>query len=182
MALATKALPFGMRQIKVIPLGADGATPGASVALPASRKLTFSEAEDYTELRGDDVTQATHGSGPHVEWDLEAGGISLDAYVVIAGGVVTTSGVTPNAVKTYRKMDSDTRPYFKMEGRSINDNGGDFHVLIYRAKADSSLDGELGDGNFWLTAGSGKGYGSLEAALLGRLYDFVHNETAVVIT
>lgn len=182
MALAAKALPFGMRQIKVIPLGADGATPGSSVALPVSRKLTFAEAEDYTELRGDDISQATHGSGPHVEWDLESGGISLDAYVVIAGGTVINSGVTPNAVKTFRKLETDTRPYFKFEGRSLNDNGGDFHVLIYRAKADSSLEGELGDGAFWLTAASGKGYGSLEATPLGRLYDFVHNETAVAIT
>lgn len=182
MALASKALPFGMRQIKVTPLGADGATPGSSVTLPVARKLTFSEAEDFTELRGDDTSQATHGSGPHVEWDLEEGGISLDAYVVIAGGTIINSGVTPNAVKTFRKMDTDTRPYFKMEGRAINDNGGDFHVLLYRCKADDSLDGELNDGEFWLTALSGKGYGSLEATPLGRLYDFIHNETAVAIT
>lgn len=181
MALASKALPFGMRQVKVIPLGADGATPGSSVALPVSRKLTFAEAEDYTELRGDDVSQATHGSGPHVEWDLESGGISLDALVVMNGGTVINSGVTPNAVKTYRKMDTDARPYFKAEGRSINDNGGDFHVLIYRAKTDGNIEGELSDGNFWVTSASGKGYGSLEATPLGRLYDFVHNETAAVI-
>jgi hypothetical protein len=180
--IATKTLPFGMRQIRVTPLGVGGDTPGASVSLPVSRKLTFSEAEDFSELRGDDVIQATHGAGPHVEWDLEAGGISLDAYAVIAGATVTQSGVTPNVIRVARKMETDARPYFKMEGRAINDNGGDFHVLIYRAKVDGSLDGELADGEFWLTSCSGKGYGSLEAALLGRVYDFVHNETAVVIT
>lgn len=181
MALASKALPFGMRQIRLTPLSADGVTPGAAVTLPASRKLTFAEAEDFEELRGDDVVQASHGSGPHVEWDLESGGISLDAYAVMAGGAVVASGVSPNAKKTYTKLETDSRPYFKVEGRSISDNGGDFHVLIYRAKADSSLEGELADSSFWLTSASGKGYGSLEVAPLGKVYDFIHNETAVVI-
>lgn len=181
MALADKALPFGMRQVKLIPLGADGATPGSSVTLPASRKLTFSETEEFSELRGDDTVQASHGAGPVVEWELEGGGISLEAYAVMAGGVVSSSGVSPNVVKTFRKLITDARPYFKAEGRAINDNGGDFHVLIYRAKADDSLDGELADGSFWLTAASGKGYGSLEAVPLGRLYDFIHNETAAAI-
>jgi len=182
MALPTKALPFGMRQIKVIPLGADGATPGSSVTLPVARKLTFAESEDFEELRGDDAPQATHGSGPKVEWDLEAGGISLEAYAVMSGATVTTSGTTPNIVKTCRKSVTDTRPYFKIEGRSINDNGGDFHVLIYRAKADGSLEGELADNSFWLTSASGKGYASLETTPLDRVYDFVHNETAIAIT
>lgn len=182
MALATKALPFGMRQIKLTPLSADGTTPGSSVTLPVARTLSFSEAEDFEELRGDDVVQATHGSGPRVEWDLESGGISLESYAVMAGGTIQTTGIAPNQKKTYTKLETDARPYFKAEGRSISDNGGDFHVLIYRAKADASLEGELSDNSFWLTSASGKGYGSLEAAHLGKVYDFIHNETAVVIS
>jgi hypothetical protein len=182
MALPTKALPFGMRQIRLTPLGADGATPGTAVTLPVARKLTFAEVEDFTELRGDDVPQATHGSGPSVDWDLEAGGIGLEAYATIAGGTVTTTGTTPAIAKTYRKLETDVRPYFKAEGRAISDNGGDFHVLIYRCKADSSIGGEFADGAFWLTSCSGKGYGSLETTPLGRVYDFVHNETAVAIS
>jgi len=182
MALANRALPYGLRDVKLTPLGADGATPGTPVDLPVSRTLSFSEAEDFEELRGDDAVQASHGSGPTVEWDLESGGISLEAYAVMAGGTVTTSGVTPAAKKTYSKKTTDSRPYFKIEGQSINDNGGDFHCVIYRAKADGSLEGEMGDGAFWLTSASGKGYGSLEAGNLDKVYDFVHNETATAIT
>lgn len=181
MALANKALPFGLRDVKVIPLGTDGATPGASVDLPVSRKLTFSDTEDFEELRGDDTVVASHGGGPTVEWELEGGGISLEAYAVMSGGAVSQTGITPNVIKTYRKLTTDARPYFKIEGQSINDNGGDFHCLIYRAKADGSLDGEMADQSFWLTSASGKGYGSLEAGKTDRSYDFVHNETAVTI-
>lgn len=181
MALANKALPFGLRDLKLTPLGADGATPGASVDLPASRKLTFRDTETFTELRGDDTVQASHGDGVTVEWELEGGGISLEAYQVMAGGVVSSTGVSPNVVKTYRKTITDARPYFRIEGQSINDNGGDFHCVIYRAKADSSLEGEQADATFWLTSASGKGYGSLVAGQEGRAYDFVHNETTTAI-
>lgn len=180
MALG-RALPFGLRDVKLTPLGADGATPGTPVDLPVSRTLSFSETEEFEELRGDDTVAASHGSGPIVEWDLESGGISLEAYAVMAGGTVATSGVTPNQVKTYSKEITDARPYFKIEGQSINDNGGDFHCVIYRAKADGSLEGELGDGSFWLTSASGKGYGSLEAGSLDKVYDFVQNETVTAI-
>lgn len=181
MALG-KALPFGLRDVKLTPLGADGATPGTAVDLPVSRTLSFSETEDFEELRGDDKVEASHGAGPIVEWDLEAGGISLEAYAVMAGGTVTSSGTTPAQVKTYTKKTIDARPYFKIQGQSINDNGGDFHCVIYRAKADGSLEGEMADGSFWLTSASGKGYGSLESGNLDKIYDFVHNETAVAIT
>ena len=125
--------------------------------------------------------ETSHGSGPIVEWELESGGISLEAYQVAAGGTIIISGSTPNVVKRYSKSITDARPYFKIEGRAINDNGGDFHGIIYRAKADGSLEGTLEDATFWVTSMSGKGYGSLESGTLDRVYDFIHNETAVEI-
>lgn len=181
MALASKALPYGLRDVKLTPLGADGATPGTAVDLPASQTLSFSETEDFEELRGDDTVQASHGSGPVVEWELESGGISLEAYQVMASGAIVASGTTPNEKETYTKFTTDARPYFKIEGQAISDNGGDFHGIIYRAKADDSLDGELSDGTFWISSASGKGYGSLEATHTDKVYSFVHNETATAI-
>lgn len=181
MALPTKAYPFGLRDVRLTPLGVDGATPGSPVDLPAGRTLTFSETENFTELRGDDSVVTLHGSGPVVEWSLESGGISLESYAVMAGGTITTTGTAPNTVKTYRKLITDARPFFKAEGQSINDNGGDFHVLLYRCKADGNLEGEQTDETFWLTKAEGKGLGSLEASFVGRSYDFIHNETAVAL-
>lgn len=181
MSVPVRAIPFGLRDVKLIPLGADGATPGSPVDLPISQTLSFSEEEDFEELRGDDQVAASHGSGPNIAWELESGGISLEAYATIAGGTVTVTGMAPNEVKTYRKMTTDVRPYFKIIGRAINDNGGDFHGVIYRAKADGSLEGSMEDGSFWISSASGTGYGSLESGLEDRVYDFVHNETAVEI-
>lgn len=179
---ATKALPYGLRDVKLTKLSDDRTTTvGGGVDLPASQTLSFSETEDFKELRGDDRTVASRGGGPTVEWELESGGISLEAYAIMAGGTVTTSGITPNVIKRYRKLATDARPYFKIEGQAINDNGGDFHGIIYCAKADGSLDGTLTDSEFWVTSASGKGYPSMEAATLDVVYDFIQNETVTAI-
>lgn len=183
MPLTTIPLPYGLREIKITPFTDAGATTLAaqSIALPNSRTLSFTEAEDFEDLRGDDKTVATHGSGAHVEWELEAGGVSFEAVAAMYGGTVTSTGVAPAQVKTLSKKVSDVRPYFKIEGRAISDSGGDFHIVIYKCKATDNLEGELGDGQFFLTGASGTGLPSTVAANLDKLWDFVQNETAVAV-
>jgi len=176
MALAAYALPFGLRQVKLVPLDNAGAEVTASaVMLPASRTFSFSEVEDFESLEGDDRTVASHGSGPTVDWDLEGGGISLDVWKVLGGGTIASSGTTPSVVRTFTKKTTDARPYFNAYGRSVSDNGGDFKMVVYRCKADGDLEAELSNGSFQLTKASGKGYGNLDDDLL---YDFIHSETA----
>lgn len=182
MALPAYAQPFGLRDVKLTPLGADGSTPGTGVDLPASQTFSFAETEDFEDLRGDDKLIAQHGSGPTVNWELESGGISLEAYAVMAGGTVTASGVSPNAKKTYSKTALQQRPYFKAEGQAISDNGGDFHGLVYKCKATDDLEGEMSDGSFWVSNAGGIGLASTESGNTDKLYDFVHNETAVAIS
>lgn len=180
MAIAAYALPFGLRQLKLTPLDAAGAPVTASAKLlPASRTFSFKEVEDFTDLTGDDRTIASHGSGPHTEWSLEGGGISAEIWAILSGATIVSSGTTPAAIKTTGKLVSQARPYFQVEGRALNDNGGDFHMVVYRCKADGDLSAEFNGGDFTLTAADGKGYGNLTD---DKLYDFVHNETAVPIT
>jgi hypothetical protein len=178
MALATNALPFGLRDVKLYALDAVGESPGAAVDLPASRTFSFAEAEDFEELRGDDIVQASHGAGPVVNWTIESGGISLDAYKLMAGGTVSSTGVTPNIVKTYAKKGTDARPYFQVKGQVISDSGGDLWAVVYKAKSDGDIGGEFTDGSFFLTGADGKGYPNAA----DKLYDFVQHETATTIT
>lgn len=177
MALAQYALPFGLRQVKIVPLDDAGAEVTADAQfLPASRTFSFSETEEFEELQGDDKTVASHGAGPVVEWDLEGGGISLEVWAILSGAEVTETGVSPAAIKTLTKKTSQSRPYFNVYGRAISDSGGDFQMKVYRCKADGDLEAELANGSFQLTTASGKGYGDLTSE---KLYDFLHNETAV---
>lgn len=176
MALASTALPYGLRDLKLTPVDYDGSNPGTPVDLPNARTFTFSESEDYEVLRGDDREVASHGNGPTVEWELEGGGISLEAYAVMAGGTVSITGVSPNQVKRYRKTGADVRPSFRAEGIAISESGGDLHGIVYVCKADSDLQGTtMEDGSFSLISASGTGR---ERVSDRALYDFVQNETA----
>lgn len=176
MAL-TNGLPFGLRDVKVAPVSAAGVV-GTMVDLPNAQTLSFTEDEDFTQLRGDDAVRATRGSGATVSWDLEAGGISLEAYVIINGGTLTVTGVTPSVKKKYTKKATDARPTFWAEGQAMSESGGDFHYTLYRAKADGGVEGSLADGEFWITKASGTAI----ADASDNLYDLTLNETVAAIT
>jgi hypothetical protein len=174
------ALPFGMRDTKVVPYTTAALTTlGTAVDFPNARTLSFSESEDYEELRGDDKIVAIRGLGPSVEWEMENGGISIPAYKEINGGTTVTSGVTPAQVTTYTKKVTDQRPYFQASGQSMSDSGGDFHVVLPRARASGGVEGELSDGAFWLTGASGVALPGLKTGDVDTLYKFILNETAV---
>lgn len=175
-----ETLPFGLRDVALYTLTTAG-VKGTKVDLPNARTFSFEEAEDFEELRGDDKIVATRGKGPSVDWDLEAGGISLEALVVINGGAVTQTGTTPAQIKKYAKKATDQRPEFFVEGQALSESGGDFHALIYRAKATDGVSGELADSAFFLTSASGSALPSRAAATIDALYDLVQNETAVAI-
>lgn len=181
MALAETILPFGMREVLLTPINTDG-TLGTGVKLPAARTLSFSEAEDFEELRGDDRLITVRGTGPNVNWDLEGGGISLEAWNVLSGGTVVEEGTSTDGDlrKRFSKGAYDTRPKFKAEGRAISDSGGDFHAVLYLCRATGDLSGEMSDGSFWLTSASGQAFPDENNGDV--LYDFIQYEVETAIT
>lgn len=180
--LADTALPFGLRDVKIKPYTSAALTALATpIDLPYGRTFSFSEAESFEELRGDDQLIAVRGTGPGVDWELEAGGLALEAVAAMYGGTVVESGVTPNMVRTWTKKASDERPYFAVEGQAISDSGGDVHCVLDRCRATGDLEGELADGAFWLTGGSGRALPSLQAGREEIVYEFIHNEEVTAI-
>lgn len=177
-------LPYGLRDVKITPYTDATATvlAGSSVDLPNGRTFSFAETEKFEELRGDDSLVAVHGAGPQVAWSLEGGGVSLEAVQAMYGGTITTTGSTPNRIKKLRKLKTDLRPYFKVEGQIISDSGGDVHAVVWRCRATDDLSGEFADGQFFLTGASGQGLGCLIAGPdLNVVWDIVQNETATAI-
>lgn len=168
------SLPYGIRDAKLTPYTDQAGTvlANTSVDLPFVRTLSFSEVEDFTELRGDDRVVAQKGSGPTVEWDLESGGLDFAAFKVMAGGTIVESGTEGATTRVYSKKSTDARPWFRVEGQAMSESGGDLHTILYKVKCTGDLSGEFTDGEFFLTAASGVGIGDKD----DNLYDFVENE------
>lgn len=179
--MAGESLPFGIRDVKLWTLDAAGVKGTTAVDLPNMQTLSFEEAEDFTDLRGDDQLVTKRGSGPSVSWELDSGGISLEALVVVNGGSLVVSGTGSTMKKTYSKKVTDARPHFRAEGQSISESGGDMHVVLYNCLADGGVSGEFADSAFFVSQCSGTAFASLTSADNGALYDFVQNATATPI-
>lgn len=176
------ALPYGIRDCKLTPYtdGAGTVMAETSVDLPNMQTFSFSETEEFSELRGDDRVIATRGQGAQAEWELEAGGIALAAWAILTGGKVITSGTIPNRITTLRKRATDARPYFRLDGQSISDSGGDVIGRLYRCRVNDTVEGEFSDGEFFVTSASGLGL-----PLTGDfdlLYDFIQRETSAPLS
>lgn len=183
------SIPYGLRDVKLIKYPTLAATTFGTVLvdLPVARTFSFNDTEEFEELRGDDTLVTSHGQGATVEWELESGGISFEAYAILAGGTVTESGIAPNQIKRYRKKTTDQRPFFVAIGQAISDSGGDFKPVIWRCRATDDIEGELSDGEFFIPSVSGTGFGCLVSGMVGgeqildSVYDFVQGETVTSI-
>lgn len=179
MALAGHRLPYGMRDIKVATLDNAG-VKGTLVDLPAAQTLEFTEETASQVLRGDDQVIAQRVTIDNVGWTLDSGGISFEAYTIIAGGAVSSTGTTPAVKKQWRRMGTDAYPDFFMEGQSLSESGGDHHIVFHRAKA-TQISGTLQDQEFWVSHAEGNAIATLTAANVGAVWDMVANETAAAI-
>lgn len=171
------ALPYGLRQVMLTPFtDAQGTVLSAtSYPLPTAMTLGFSETEQFDELRGDDVLVAVHGRGAQVDWSLEAGGISVTAWSIVSGAMVLEEGVMGSRITRLRKSGDDARPYFRIDGRAISDEGGNFVGRIYKAKANGRLQADLRGGSFQTSRIDGIGM-PLKGDQGRWLYEFIIHE------
>ena len=177
------ALPYGVRDLKLTQyIDAAGNVLGTtSVDLPNIQTLSFSESEEFQELRGDDRLITTRGQGAQVDWDLEAGGMSTAVWAMLTGGSVIETGLTPNRVIELRKKGTESRPFFRIDGKIISDSGGDILVRIYRCRCNDTIDADFSDGEFMTTAVSGVGMPLLDDTN-DLLYSIFRRETSSALT
>lgn len=164
--------PFGMRQI--ITYDSAGAN---AVALPVGMMLRFAERLATTEYTAEDEVVALRARLVGVDWELEAGGISLAAWARMTGRTATESGTTPNRILTLAATNGDEFPYFRIYGRSIGDAGDDVRVQILNAKV-TAIEGTLRDGQYVVTSCAGVGLQNGS----GLVYQVIQRETAAVLS
>lgn len=179
----TDALPYGVRDIKLTQyLDALGMVLGTtSVDLPYIQTLNFTEAEEFAELRGDDKVITTRGRGSMVNWDLEAGGLATASWAVFTGGSVIARGLAPNRTIELQKKATQSRPWFRIDGKIISDSGGDILVRIYRCRANGDIRSDFADGAFTTTNVTGVGYPLLDDTN-DLIYSIFRRETSAALT
>ena len=177
------ALPYGVRDIKLTQYtDAVGTTLSeTSVDLPYIQTLNFTEAEEFQELRGDDMLVTTRGRGSQVNWSLEAGGLSAYAWAVLTGGSVVETGITPDRVTELKKKATTSRPFFRIDGRVISDSGGDVLVRIYRCRATGDVQANFQGGEFTTSQVSGVGLPLLDDDN-DLIYSIFRRETTASLT
>jgi len=164
--------PYGLRDVQIKELPG-----GSAVDLPVARVMSFSERVNSAELRGDDGVAALVGNTEAVEWSLENGGISLEAWAAMTGRTVTTAGTTPSETKTYTAAAADVFPYFMAAGKSVGDGADDVHVTLYKCKV-TTLEGSFSDKEFLISKCSGIAIDDGSNGIM----DIVQNETAAAIS
>lgn len=143
--------PYGLRRVWITPyIDTDGTILGStSYRLPLAQTLAFTETEDFDTLNGDDKSAvAIQGKGATVDGSLEAGGLDLQCYSIIAGATLTESGTGASLKRVVRKKGSDARPYFRVEGQVISNGGGDNVARIFRCKANGKIQADMKYGTF----------------------------------
>jgi hypothetical protein len=172
------SLPYGLRKVVITPYtdAAGSILGGTSYAFPIAQTLSFSETEEFDELRGDDRLAAIHGRGAEVDGSIEGGGISIQIWSLITGGAVVETGVTPNRQKRLKKKGSDSRPYFRVDGQMISDSGGDVVARIFRCKCNGKIQAEFRYGQFQITTTDFKGT-PMPSDTDDWLYEIIQNET-----
>jgi len=140
---------FGLRDLKVTNIG--GTT---QKDLPVAQKLKVAPKMKSGELEGDDSLVSVVAFIISAEWELEAGGIDLDALAIITGKAVTLAGVTPNQTATWKLSAGDNMPYFKIYGKSLGDGIDDIHAKMSKVKC-MEFEGEFSEGEFFVTACKG---------------------------
>ncbi len=164
--------PFGLRDVKITNIA--GTT---QVDLPAAQELTVTPRLVGGELKGDDSLKAVVAFVEAAEWNLAAGGISLDALAVITGQAVSVSGSTPSEKTTLNLAAGDAMPYFKIYGKSMGDGADDVHVKLFKCKVTGNIEGAFAGGSFYITKLNGVAVDDGSNGVM----DIIQNETATTL-
>lgn len=162
--------PFGIREVKV-KAKTEGAT---TVALSNSQLFKFTERIVSAELKGDDEVKGIVAFPDTVEFEMDEGGIPLEAWAVMTGRTASETGTTPNRTKTLQVTNS-VLPYFELYGRSVGEGIDDVYVHIPYAKLTGAPSGEFKLGSFYV--GKSKGMAKADPDT-HMLYEIVQEETA----
>ena len=142
----------GFNDLSVAPVTGAADTAGTAVDYPGARTLDFGVDSDQDQLEGDDTIIAIARGTKTGSGSLELGRNNPEALAVITGSTVTTSGTSPNEIKTVEEPATNDTIFFQIIGlaRSADVAGSAYQVTIHKALLTSGLNESLSQ-NGWNT-------------------------------
>lgn len=117
MALLTQGeLPYSIMDAKVYPYAAG--VPGTATDMPGIRRVEMQAQIEETEHRGDNQILAVAASFSSVDLTIEVGQLNLDAIAALSGGVVATTGTTPNQIRTLTRASTDNLADYQIKAKT----------------------------------------------------------------
>lgn len=149
MAIATHGeLPYSVEDCKVYPYV--GGVPGAGKDVPGIRSVEMAAQIETAEHRGDNRILAKSATFNSVDLTLEVGQLNLDAIAALAGGVVTTTGVAPNQIRTLTRKSTDVVPDYQIKAQTTSKtaDGGARRLVFPRCQWQDGPSYNMADNEF----------------------------------
>ncbi len=140
MALKTVTKLFGVDDAKLFPVTEDSETQftcGTGIDLPGVRQISLTYEIEEKSLTGDEKVLDVSNKIKSVSFNMEYAKLSLEVLAQLTGGSYSTSGSDEAETATFSFGGGDLPNYFQLKAQILdtNNEGGDVHFCIYKAKA-----------------------------------------------
>ncbi len=140
MALKTVTKLFGVDDAKLFPITEDSAenfTCGAGIDLPGVRQISLTYEIEEKSLKGDEKVLEISNKILSVTFNIEYAKLSLEVLAQLTGGSFEKTGSDDTEAGIFSFGGGDLPNYFQLKAQILdtNNEGGDVHFCIYKAKA-----------------------------------------------
>lgn len=117
-------MPYSIMDAKVASYS--GGVPGTAKDVPGIRRVEMDASVEETEHRGDNQILAVAASFNSVDLTVEIGQMNLDALAALSGGLVATTGDTPDQIRTLTRKTTDVLADYQIKAKTLSKtvNGG----------------------------------------------------------
>lgn len=183
MAISKQTIVIGVDNARIFELTQDNTNAliyGNAIDAPGIQKIELAPSVTEKSLSSDEKVLDYYVKTDFYYWSFNSAKISLDLLAILEGGVITTTGDTPNQTYTYSVSESSAPKYFKFEAKANYSAGeiGDFHLRLYKCKADN-IDIQYFASDYAVVSASGVAIATTHD---GSMKDYVINETATAIS
>lgn len=140
MALKTVTKLFGVDDAKLFPITEDSEnafTCAEGIDLPGVRQISLTYEMEEKSLTGDEKILEISNKIKSVTFNMEYAKLSLEVLAQLTGGKLTTSGEGDDETGLFSFGGGNLPGYFQLKAQILdtNNEGGDIHFCVYKAKA-----------------------------------------------